>query len=267
MGSRCPAPACRLELSGVRHAYAPGGWELAVDSLSLGGEGLCGVVGPNGSGKSTLLRVAAGLLAPREGAATIDGRSLVQFRRKALARELGYLPQECPSLFDYSVEQVAAMGRHAHGGLLDAAEPGDAAAVTRALEAVQLEPLRRRVLSQLSGGERRRAWLACAFAQEPRMLLLDEPTQALDLHQAAAVLAVLAQKAAEGLRVVAVLHDLNLAALFCERLVLLDDGKIVADGTPGDVLAEDRLRAVYGGNVELLRFPGRENPVILAKKR
>ena len=254
-----------LALNAVRFGYEAG-WELRISSLAFGNEPLCGVVGPNGSGKSTLLKLAAGLLAPGTGAVELGGQPLARMRRLQIARRLGYLPQECPALFDYAVEQVVAMGRHAHGGVLEMPAAADRDAVARALADVGLEALRHRPLSHLSGGERRRAWLASALAQEPEILLLDEPTQALDLHQAAAVMEILARRAANGLRVVAVLHDLNLAGLFCDRLVLVQAGEIAADGPPADILTENRLLAAYGDKIEVLRRPEAQNPIVLAKK-
>ncbi|MGD9782755.1 MAG: ABC transporter ATP-binding protein [Kiritimatiellia bacterium] len=259
-------PPIQLDLRDLRFSYESAAWELRVPALSLGTEPLCGIVGPNGSGKSTLLKLAAGLLAPGEGAVELDGRSVAHFRRADLARRLGFLPQECPALFDYDVEQVVAMGRHAHGGALDPSTAADRDAVARALADVGLEALRHRPLSQLSGGERRRAWIASALAQEPEILLLDEPTQALDLHQAAAVMEILARRAANGLRVVAVMHDLNLAVLFCDRLALLQAGEIAADGPPAEILTENRLFSAYGDKIEVLRRPETQNPIILAKK-
>lgn len=258
--------SCELELRSVRFYFEPGGWALQIPELVLGGAGLCGIVGPNGSGKSTLLGLAAGLLTPVEGKVRLNGQSLARQNRKTIARHLGYLPQECPALFDYTVGQVAAMGRHAYGGALEPTDPDDIAAVARALDAVKMEAFRPRRLSQLSGGERRRAWLASALAQEPELLLLDEPTQALDVHHAAAVMEALARKATEGLRVVVVLHDLNLAALYCDRLILLQDGQVTADGPPADILSEDRLVSAYGRHVEVIVHPETKNPVILAKK-
>lgn len=255
-----------LVLEAVRFHYGAGDWELQVPHLAFGGEPVCGIVGPNGSGKSTLLKIAAGLLSPGKGKVKLNGRSIARMGRKAIARQLGFLPQECPALFDYAVEEVVAMGRHAHGGVLELAAPGDIGAVARALDAVQLESFRRRRLSQLSGGERRRAWVASALAQEPGLLLLDEPTQALDLHHAAAVMAVLARKAAEGLRVVAVLHDLNLAALFCDRLILLHDGKIAADGRPDEILTPELLVEAYGPDIDVFHHPQTLQPVVLPKK-
>ena len=260
---RTPA---ELELRSIRFGYEASAWELQIPALALGGESVCGVVGPNGSGKSTLLKIAAGLLSPAAGEVSLNDRPMSRMRRAAIARVLGFLPQECPVLFDYTVEQVAAMGRHAHGGVLEMTAPGDREAVGRALAAVKLEPLRNRRLSQLSGGERRRAWIASALAQEPDILLLDEPTQSLDLHQAATVMEVLARKAAEGMRVVVVMHDLTLAALFCDRLILLQDGKIAADGLPGDILTPERVFSAFGDKIEVLRHPETQKPLVLAKK-
>lgn len=256
----------QLVLNSVRFGYDRGGWELRIPALAFGGEPLCGIVGPNGSGKSTLLKLAAGLVAPGEGAVALDGRPLARMRRLEIARRLGFLPQECPVLFDYTVEQVAAMGRYAHGGVLEMSSAADRQAVARAVHDVGLEALRQRPLSHLSGGERRRAWIASALAQEPEIMLLDEPTQALDLHQAATVMEILARRAADGLRVVAVMHDLNLAGLFCDRLVLVQAGEIAADGPPNEILTENRLSAAYGGKVEVLQRPETRNPIVLAKK-
>ncbi len=255
-----------LVLEAVRFGYPAGDWDLEIPRLVFGGESICGIIGPNGSGKSTLLKLAAGLLTPGRGHVSLNGRALTRMPRRQIARQAGYLPQECPPLFDYTVAQVAAMGRHAHGGVLELAEPGDIAAVARALDAVQLESFRTRRLSQLSGGERRRAWLASTLAQEPGLLLLDEPTQALDLHHAAAVMNVLAAKAAEGLRVVAVLHDLNLAALYCDRLILLQEGRIAADGRPDEILTQERLMEAYGVHIDVFHHPNTLQPVMLPKK-
>ena len=256
----------QLELRNLRFAYESAAWSLQIPALSFGTEPLCGIVGPNGSGKSTLLKLAAGLLAPGEGAVELNGRALARMRRLDVARQLGFLPQECPALFDYTVEQVVAMGRHAHGGVLEMSTAADREAVARALGDVGLEALRQRPLSHLSGGERRRAWIASALAQEPEILLLDEPTQSLDLHQAAVVMDILARRAANGLRVVAVMHDLNLAGLFCDRLILLQAGEIAAQGLPAEILTENRLFPAYGDKIEVLRRPETQIPIVLAKK-
>jgi iron complex transport system ATP-binding protein len=257
---------CQLVLRSLRFAYESAAWSLEIPALSLGGEPVCGIVGPNGSGKSTLLKIAAGLLPAGTGEVSLNGQPLARMRRAAIARVLGFLPQECPALFDYTVEQVATMGRHAHGGVLEMSAPGDREAVARALADTGLEPMRRRRLSQLSGGERRRTWIASALAQEPDILLLDEPTQSLDLHQAAAVMEVLSRRAANGMRVIAVLHDLNLAALYSDRLVLLQNGEIAADGLPGEILTRNRLFPVYGDKIEVFPHPETKTPLVLVKK-
>ncbi len=259
-------PQAELLLQAIRFAYEPGGWELILPSLTLGAESLCGIVGPNGSGKSSLLKLAAGLLSPQEGRITLNGSPLAAMRRPAIARVIGFLPQECPALFDYTVEQVAAMGRHAHGGVLELSSPDDAEAVSRALHAVDLESLRRRPLSHLSGGERRRAWIASALAQEPDLLLLDEPTQSLDLHQAARVMEVLSSMAEKGMRVVTVMHDLNLASLFCSRLILLQHGTLLADGAPADLLTQERMEAVYGDTIEVIPHPRTQQPLVWTRR-
>ena len=258
--------SCQLALSSICFGYEADGWELQIPSLSFGGESICGIVGPNGSGKSTLLKIAAGLLSPQSGAVELNGHSISRMSRRSIALVLGILPQECPALFDYTVEQVVAMGRHAHGGVLEISAPGDREAVDRALADVALESLRHRPLSHLSGGERRRAWIASALAQEPSLLLLDEPTQSLDLHQAAAVMEVLARRAANGLRVVAVMHDLNLAALFCDRLLLFQNGKMISDGRPSDLLTPDLISSVYGEKIEVILHPNTKKPIVLSKK-
>lgn len=261
MGARA-----ELALESIRFGYGVGDWELRVSRLHFGGEAVCGIVGPNGSGKSTLLKIAAGLERPRHGEARLNGRPVQRMRRREVALELGYMPQESPATFDYEVGQVVAMGRHAHGGGLEPEKAEDVAAVARALDAVKLEPFRRRRLSQLSGGERRRAWVAAALAQEPGILLLDEPTQALDIGQAAALMEMLAEKAAAGLRVVAVLHDLNLATLFCDRLVMLDRGQVLADGPPEEVVARENVAEAFGNRVDVVRHPRTLHPILLARR-
>ncbi|MDR0993915.1 MAG: ABC transporter ATP-binding protein [Verrucomicrobiota bacterium] len=257
-----PIRSLELTLRSIRFAYAEGTWAMDVPSLSLGGDSLCAVVGPNGSGKSTLLKIAVGLLPPQEGRVIWNGVPVGGISRRLLARSLGFLPQESAPLFDYTVEQVAALGRHAYGAGLEATAPEDRAAVDCALDAVELTALRRRRLSHLSGGERRRAWIASALAQEPSLLLLDEPTLALDLHQAASVMQVLSARSASKTRMVVVLHDLNLAALFCPRVILMQNGRIEADDVPSRIFTRERLKAVYGSGVEVFLHPRTQRPVV-----
>ncbi len=258
------APASLLTLENVRFAYAGSAWALQVDALRLDPGECAGVVGPNGSGKSTLLRLAAGLLAPDAGAVLLDGQPLRAMRRRDIARRLGYLPQEAAALYDFTVSEVVDMGRYARQRGLGFAPAGDAPSVRRALAAVALSEQADRPLRLLSGGERRRALIAAVLAQEASAVLLDEPTSGLDPHHAAALFRLLRQQARAGLGVLIVTHDLNLAALFCDRILLLDAGRIVGDGVPREVLATDRLRALYGGDLLVMAHPqAPDRPVVL----
>ncbi|MBI5067891.1 MAG: ABC transporter ATP-binding protein [Deltaproteobacteria bacterium] len=207
---------------------------------------LVGLVGPNGAGKSTLLRLVAGLVAPGKGAVRLQGLDPARAPRRAVARVCALVPQEAQVHWPFTVREAVMMGRAAHQGLLAVPDRFDQGAVDGALEACDLRPFADRRLDTLSGGERRRVFFARALAQEPRLLLLDEPTAFLDLaHQVMAMrMAVVAARA--GLCVVAVLHDLNLAAQACSRLVVLSRGRVVAEGAPAEVLTAERVEEVWG---------------------
>jgi iron complex transport system ATP-binding protein len=219
---------------------------LAEVSFQAGAGELVGLVGPNGAGKSTLLRLLAGLLAPRSGSVRLCGLDPATAPRRAVARVCALVPQEAQVGWPFTVREAVMMGRSARQGLLAIPDRFDLGAVEGALQACDLAALADRRLDALSGGERRRVFFARALAQEPRVLLLDEPTAFLDLaHQVAAMrMAVVAARA--GLCVVAVLHDLNLAAQACHRLVVLSRGAVVAEGPPAEVLTAERVRAVWG---------------------
>jgi iron complex transport system ATP-binding protein len=250
----------------ARFRYAGSSWSLAVPDLRLGTERVTCIVGPNGSGKSTLLRLAAGILQPDRGAVRLDGRTLTGMARSAIARRIGFLPQESAPLFDYSVEMVVQMGRYAHGDWLGALAEPDRRAVDAALEAVAMEACRQRPLSHLSGGERRRALIASVLAQQPDILLLDEPTASLDIHHAAAVMRLLSGTGTAGRAVVIVTHDINLAALFADRMLLLVDGRVAADGAPADVVCEAVIRRAYGEDILVRAHPETGGPMVVARR-
>jgi len=253
-----------LRVEGVRFAYdVAASWCLDVGQLSFGGERMVCMVGPNGSGKSTLLRLLAGVLAPQAGRIQLGGREMRSMSRAAIARQIGYLPQEAPALFDLTIDEVVLMGRYVHGAGWGGVTGGDLAAVTRALAAVDLKGLRHRRLSQVSGGERRRALIASVLAQEPGILLLDEPTSALDLHHAAELMRLLAGFRPPEPAVIVVTHDLNLASLFTDRLLLLQGGRIVSDGVAEEVVTPAHLRAVYGEGFLVERHPQTGVPLVL----
>lgn len=235
-----------LEVDGVCCAY---GAEPVLEGVRLRvvpGE-LVALVGPNGAGKTSLLRALAGLLAPRRGAVWVGGREVRSLGAAERARSLAVVPAEGVGDAQLAVEEAVALGRLPHRGPLAALTPTDRAAVRWALAATGLAGLADRPLCRLSGGEAQRVLLARALAQEPRVLLLDEPTAHLDLGHQAAFLGLVRRLAAErGLAAVAALHDLNLASLYADRLLLLHRGRVVAAGAPAAVLTAERVGRVYG---------------------
>ena len=216
----------------------------AVDFPVAGGE-LTGIVGPNGAGKSTLARVLAGVLAST-GAVAIDGVPLVSLRPAARARAIAYLPQGATLAWPLTVARLAGLGRLPHLGPMSRIGADDTAAIDRAMDRADVAHLADRIATELSGGERARALLARALAVEARVLIIDEPLAALDPGHALGVMELLRAEARRGVAVVAVMHELTLAARFCDRLVLLHDGRVVADGVPEAVLDAANLRSVYG---------------------
>jgi len=253
-----------LTLEGIRHRYADAaGWELNVPAFSVGEADLVGVLGPNGSGKSTLLRIAAGTLLPSGGSVRLDGKELRRTERRWVAQRLGYLPQNVESQFDYTVEEVVGMGRYARRSGLGPAGQGDQEAIERSLAATETERLRARRLSHLSGGERQRVFLASVLAQEPRLLMLDEPTRFLDVHHQVHFFRLLQELAAQGMGVAVVTHDLNLASLYCRRLVVLQQGELLIEGDVEDVLTEEVVAAVYGPEVVMGRHPQSGRRIVL----
>jgi iron complex transport system ATP-binding protein len=240
-----PWPDPIVEVRGASFAYGAG---LALDRVSFtarAGE-FVGLVGPNGAGKSTLVRLVTGLLAPGSGAVRLAGLDPHAAPRRAVARVCAFVPQEPRVAWPFTVREAVMMGRAPRQGLLALPDRFDRGAVEGALEACDLVHLAGRRLDALSGGERRRVFFARALAQEPRVLLLDEPTAFLDLAHQVAVMRMAQVAARGGLCVVAVLHDLNLAAAACDRLVVLAAGRVVAEGRPGDVLTAEHVREVWG---------------------
>ncbi len=231
----------------VRDASFAYGRQRALESVSLSARSgeLVGLVGPNGAGKSTLVRLVAGLARPASGTVRLAGLDPASAPRRAVARVAALVPQEPRIAWPFTVREVVMMGRAPRQGLLATSSPFDRGAVEGALEACDLVALAHRRVDALSGGERRRVFFARALAQEPRVLLLDEPTAFLDLAHQLAVMRMAQVAARGGLCVLAVLHDLNLAAASCDRIVVLSGGCVVADGAPGDVLTAERVSAVW----------------------
>jgi iron complex transport system ATP-binding protein len=213
------------------------------------------LIGPNGAGKSTLLRVIAGVLRPNAGRVELDGKPVGGLDRSSVARRLAVVPQQSVLPFSMRVEEVVALGRLPHEDALRGARPTDRAAVAAAIDRVGLGGLLGRDARELSLGERQLVLLALAVAQATPTLLLDEPTVHLDLrHQVEAMELMRDLNETDNTTLVAVLHDLALAAHFFPRLVLLDHGRLVADGTPDEVLTDERIREVFGVPPALVRL-------------
>jgi iron complex transport system ATP-binding protein len=214
------------------------------------------LVGPNGAGKSTLLRAIAGLIEPAVGTVELDGRPVASLDRLAVARRLAVVPQVAALPFSTTVDEVVALGRLPHEHPIRGMRPADRAAVAAAIEQVGVGHLMGRDARELSLGERQLVLLAMAVAQDADVLVLDEPTVHLDLRHQVEVMELLQDlNARQGTTILAVLHDLALAAHFFPRLVVLDGGRVVGDGPPSEVLAPDRIREVFGVDPSLVRLP------------
>ncbi|GAA2827428.1 ABC transporter ATP-binding protein [Kribbella solani] len=238
-----------------------------VDALTLevpSGQ-LTAIVGPNGSGKSTLLRGMSRLLTPQTGRVLLDGKDIHQLPARELARKLGVLPQGPVTPEGISVAELVSRGRHPHRGLFGRLTSADDAAIDEALQAVELTELRDRPVEQLSGGQRQRVWIAMVLAQGTQHLLLDEPTTYLDLAHAVDVMNVVHASALTGRTVVAVLHDLTLAAQYADHLVVMGNGQIAAQGSPVDVLTAPLLDDVFGLKATVVEVGGA--PVVVPDRR
>jgi ABC-type cobalamin/Fe3+-siderophores transport system ATPase subunit len=208
---------------------------------------LTGLLGPNGCGKTTLLRLLAGILRPDSGMVTLAGRPMSELSRREIAQRIAVVPQETHPAFDYTVMEMVLMGRHPHLGPFELEGPHDLRLAHDALIATGTDHLANRPYMTLSGGEKQRVIIASALAQASDVLLLDEPTASLDLGYQLEVAALLTQLNAErGVTLLLATHDLNLAASVCDRLVLMREGRVVAQGATSDVLTAARVREIYG---------------------
>jgi iron complex transport system ATP-binding protein len=225
-------------------------------SVALRPGTLTALLGPNGSGKSTLVRLLSGALAPWSGEVRLGARPLATWPRRELAQQLGVVPQGTHLAFPFTVSEVVLMGRAPHLGRFAFEREADRAIAWRALQDTDTTELRDRLYAECSGGEQQRVLLARALAQEPRVLLLDEPTAHLDLRHQVEVYELLTRLVRDrALAVAIVSHDLNLPARFATSMVLLAEGQVAAEGAPADVLTRERLEAVYRTPLEVTRSP------------
>jgi len=233
-----------LEARGLGFAYG-GNTVLEDVSLDLRSGEMVGIVGPNGSGKSTLLRLLSGVLSPAQGEIRIHGRALSSYSRRDLSRAIAVVPQDTVVEFPFSVGEVVLMGRSPHLGGFAFEGARDLEIARDAMVRTGVLELAQRSIHEISGGERQRVIVARALSQEAVILLLDEPTAFLDIRHEVEIYDLLHDVQQEGRAILTVLHDLNLAALYCDRVVLLDHGRVVRSGRPDEVLTYAVLTEVY----------------------
>ncbi|MBT7934606.1 MAG: ABC transporter ATP-binding protein [Nitrospina sp.] len=234
-------------------------------SLSTREQDFIGLIGPNGSGKSTLLKIMGAILKPDSGSVQFKESSLPKINKKLFAQSVSWIPQDHPMVFPFKVSEIVLMGRHPYLSPLSFESEEDFEISRRAMETTMTSQFADRYFNEISGGEKQRVMIASALAQDPEMMLLDEPTAALDLKYQIQILSILKNlNARHKMTLVMAMHDLNLASSFCNRLILLDEGQIVRDGTPEQVLKKDILEQVYGIEVDLGSHDGsiRVHPVI-----
>ncbi len=256
-----------IELRDVTFAY---GREPVLHGVSLRvSEGsMLGIIGPNSSGKSTMLRLMAGILRPDRGCVLVGGRDSASLNRREAARRVCFVPQETPSSFPFRALEIVLMGRTPYMPAVSFERERDIAIARKALEDTDTYHLRNRFLDELSGGERQLVIIARALAQEAPVMLLDEPTTFLDMRHRIDVFETVARLNREQNRtIVIVSHDLNLASLYCDRLVLLKSGKIIADGEPREVLREEPLEKSYGVRMEITEGSAGGRPFVIPQRR
>lgn len=252
-----------LSLNSVTFGYRPGASCLQNLSFHVRAGEFIGLVGPNGAGKSTVLKLACGLLHPDAGSVSVNGITCGQLSRRQMAQTVAYLPQDIADNGELTTEATVALGRFPHGSRLGLVTEKDRRVIDECMRRTEVDDLRFRATRTLSGGERQRVFLASVLAQEPTILLLDEPTTGLDLSHQVAFFSLLRELAEKGMAIVVVTHDLNLASLFCRELALLFQSQIVARGRPGEVLTVPRARQVFGERLTVSSHPEHGCPIIL----
>ena len=251
-----------IEVNGLTFGYGATTILKGITFQLAKGE-VVGLVGPNGAGKSTVIKLLTRVLKASAGEVLVEGERVGALSRLELARRLAVVPQTGDLAQDFSAYELVLMGRTPHIGFLSTETQQDLDITEAAMRRTETWGLRERLVGELSGGERQRVLLARALVQEPDYLLLDEPTNHLDLRYQTEVLRFTRQEVAGGLGALVVLHDLNLAARVCERILVLHEGRIVAHGDPQSVLSETLIHEVYGAKVALFAQPGTDIPVIM----
>lgn len=233
-------------------------------NLSLASGNFFGIIGPNGAGKTTLLKSITGDLALDQGAVYINGRSLKELKSREHAREVAYVAQNTPEDLEFNVLDYVLLGRYPYLGLLENEGAEDLAFAKEAMERTNTWSLREKRINQISGGERQRVIMARAMTQCTPIILLDEPISQLDLYHQLELMDTLQEMVEEdGKTVVAVLHDLNIASQYCDYLVLLNGGRIVGQGTPGEVICPEVISSLYNLQIQIAQNPETGRPYII----
>lgn len=232
------------------------GNENIIENMSLEFErgGFIGILGPNGCGKTTFLKTISRILSPNTGAVFIDDKDIKEFGSKSLARTLGCVSQETNVAFDFTVKDVVLMGRYPHMGKLTPLSENDLKIAEDAMKTTNVAHLSGRLITEISGGERQRVLIARSIAQQPKILLLDEPTSHLDINHQIDILTMI-RSLTPKITVIGVFHDLNLAAHFCDRIILMEKGKVIKSGTPEEVLTKELIKRCFSIKMMVTKHP------------
>ena len=261
-----PDGGVAISVRGVWAGYGKHGVLSGVD-LEVGKGSLVGIGGPNGVGKSTLMKLIAGLIAPQRGSVRVDGNDMSKLSARERARIVAVVPQTPELPAGARALEVVLMGRNPHLGLLSWETEDDLSVAVESMRVTDTDELLDRPVDQLSGGERQRVAIAMALAQRTPVMLLDEPTANLDLAYQPAIMRTLTDLVGLGRTVVTAVHDLTLAAQFCDKIALMSGGRFVAVGTPVEVLTADRIRDVYGAEVRIMDHPETGRPIVVNSLR
>ena len=256
-----------IQFNNVSYIRKNSNWRLQDITFELRPSEFVGIVGPNGAGKSTLLKLGVGVIRPTEGGIFIVGLPINTQSRCVVSRMIGYLPQRPNVVDNYTVEDIVALGRFCHTSGLGILRSKDIATIDRCLERTETVELRKRSIHSLSGGERQRVLLASVLAQEPQLLILDEPTNDLDMPHQLEIFMLLRQLASEGKGILVVTHDLNLASLFCDKVLLVNNGRLVKEGAVADTMNLENLGLLYGKEFLIVDHPDRGRPMVLPNPR
>ncbi|WP_342679893.1 heme ABC transporter ATP-binding protein [Methanofollis sp. UBA420] len=251
----------RTEDLGVAYGDTP---VLQAVSLAVTEGSFIGILGPNGSGKTTFLRALSRILKPAAGTVSIEQKEISEYSIRELATRVGAVPQETGITFAFTVEEIVQMGRHPYLGPLSSMKEEDYLICREAMEQTNTAHLADRLITEISGGERQRVLIARALAQQPKVLLLDEPTSHLDISHQIEILSII-RELTPRVTVIGVFHDLNLAACFCDRIVLMEKGRVVAAGVPAEVLTDETIRRVFGVGMMVRTHPLTGRPYLVPR--